>query len=408
MRQAPAHLFRLAFADLFDEWPIALAVTLAIAAVLAPLLVLSGLQSGVVGEIFDRLRAAPSMRRITLDATGARRFDDAWFVVMRSRPDVAFVLPSTRFAAAQVDATGLESGRTLRVSLVPTGEGDPAFGSGLSQLGDISEVRLSANASEALGVATGDRIAIDVERRRDSGEVQAAGLDVTVMTVADQLAHGGKAIFVRPELLDAIEAFRDGFAAPELGSPDGPVRAERTAYPNFRLYARSIEEVAGLSDHLRSEQELSVTAQDGRIGSAIELNRNIGAVLRAIIVLGAVGLAGSLTAIMWASASRKRRTIAMLSLIGYGRFWLIGFPVVQGLAFAILGSVAGLLLAESAALWINSHFADSFGATGAACVISATAIAVGIGLVMLFSLLPSTVIGVRFNRLEPSDEIRDM
>ncbi|MDA0703184.1 MAG: ABC transporter permease, partial [Proteobacteria bacterium] len=60
-------LLRLSIADILDEWPFALAVTLAIAAVLAPLLVLNGLQAGVVGEIFERLRADPAMRRITLD-----------------------------------------------------------------------------------------------------------------------------------------------------------------------------------------------------------------------------------------------------------------------------------------------------------------------------------------------------
>lgn len=403
-----AQLGRLAFADLFDEWPIALAVMLAIAAVLAPLLVLSGLQSGVIGEIFDRLRADPAMRRITLDATGAARFDEDWFRNMRARQDVRFVMPATRFAAAQVDVSTVDGGRPVRASLVPTGEGDPVFAVGTPVPKAFDQVSISASVAEALGVAAGARIAIDVERRRADGRIEAAGVDATVVAVADPLKHGGTVIFAIPELLTAIEAFRDGFQAPLIGIKEGALPDARTAYPNFRLYARSIEDVDGLAGFLRQEHGLSVSAQENRIGSAIELDRNIGAVLRAIILLGAVGLAGSLTAIMWASASRKRRTIAMLSLIGYGRPWLIGFPMVQGLALAVAGAVTGLALAFGASLWINRFFADSFGATGEACRITPAAVLAGMALVVAFSLLPSALIGIRFNRLEPSDEIREV
>ena len=408
MNLSLSHLGRLAFADLLDEWPIAIAVTLAIAAVLAPLLVLSGLQSGVIGEIFYRLRTDPAMRRITLDATGASRFDDDWFRGMRERPDVSFVLPATRFAAAQLDVSKLDGGRPIRVSLVPTGESDPVFGAGTPFPEEVGQVGVSASVAASLGVVAGDRIAIDVERRRADGRVEAAGLDVTIVAVADPGKHRGTVVFARPELLTEIEAFRDGFRAPLLGNTEGTDTDERKVWPNFRLYARGIEDVGALALHLRKDHGLSVSAQEGRIDAAIELDRNIGAVLQAIILLGAAGLAGSLTAIMWASASRKRRTIAMLALIGYGRSWLIGFPVVQGLALAVSGSTTGLAFAFAAAFWINHYFAGSFGAAGAACTITMTAVLAGVAVVAVFSLLPSLLIGAMFNRLEPSDEIRDV
>ncbi|WP_417513561.1 FtsX-like permease family protein [Minwuia sp.] len=410
MRLRPVHLGRLALSDLLDEWPIAFAVTLAIAAVLAPLLVLSGLQSGVVGEIFDRLRADPAMRRITLDATGAKRFDADWFRMMRDREDVAFIMPSTRFAAAQVEITPADrdGARPMRVSLTPTGPGDPVFAPEGVDLDALDDVLISAAVASQGELKVGDRLFLDVERRRANGRVEAAGLDAFVRDIARPEAHGGTVVFVRPELLQAIEAFRDGFAAPELGFETGEARATRDVFPNFRLYARRIEDVAGLAAWLRTDQGLSVSAQEARIGSAIELDSNISAVLQAIIVLGVVGLAGSLAAIQWAAAARKRRTIAMLSLIGYGRSWLIGFPVFQGLLLAASGILAGIALSWGAATWINQYFAGSFGATGEACRITFAAMLSGAGVVVLFSLLPAGLIGVHFNRLEPSDEIRDM
>jgi putative ABC transport system permease protein len=407
-------LLRLSIADILDEWPFALAVTLAIAAVLAPLLVLNGLQTGVVGEIFERLRADPAMRRITLDATGARRFDGAWFEAMRERPDIAFVLPSTRFAAAQVDITPVDKpgAAPIRVSLVPTGAGDPVFGPQIGEnsddLGAMSDVKISADVAAQTRLAAGDRLFIDVERRRGDGRIEAAGIDAKVLAVAAPERHGGAVVFVRPDLLLAIEAFRDGFAAPELGNAEGEARPARDVYPNFRLYARRIEDVAGLARYLREDQDLSVSTQEARIASAVALDANIGAVLRAIVILGAIGLAGSLAAIQWAVAARKRRIVAMLNLIGYGRSWLIGFPTVQAVILALTGSAAATGLAYGAALWINRFFAASFGATGEACAIKLAAVLIGMGIVLLFSLLPAAGIGLHFARLEPSDEIREI
>ena len=403
-------LLRLSLADLLDEWPTSVAVTLAIAAVLAPLLVLNGLRTGVIGEIFERLREDPAMRRITLDATGARRFDDRWFRTIRERPDVAFILPSTRFAAAQVDIAPVDdaSVQPLRVSLASTGPGDPVFGADSPPLASSTKVKLSAAVAARTGLKLGDGLYIDVERRRANGRIEPAGIQATVTEIAPPDRHGGTVVFVRPDLLLAVEAFRDGFAAPELGFAAGPERANREAYPNFRLYAMRIEDVAGLAAFLRDEQDLSVSTQAPRIASAVELNRNIGAVLRAIMMLGVIGLAGSLAAIQWAVAARKRRAVAMLNLIGYGRGWLIGFPTLQAALLAASGSAAAVMLAIATATWINRYFAASFGTDGAACVIEVSAMLIGTAAVLLFSLVPAAIIGVGFTRLDPSDEIRDM
>ncbi len=404
-------LLRLSLADLFDEWPIGVAVVFAIAAVLAPLLVMNGLRAGVVGEIFERLREDPAMRRIGLDATGAARFDAAWFRQMAERADVAFVLPSTRFAAAQVEVTTVDDNGSmlpLRVWLIPTGPGDPVFEPDTPKLEPYTEVMVAAAVADRAGLAVGSEIFIDVERRFGDGRTEAAEVRATVVAIAPPERHGGTVMFANPELLDSIEAFRDGFAAPELGIPDGAAREERTAYPNFRLYARDIEDVVGLASHLRRYQGLSVSAQEAAIVSAIELDRNVRAVLNSIMFLGALGLGGSLFAIQWAVAARKRRVVAMLSLMGYGGRWLVGFPAVQAVVLAGASICVAGTLARGAAAWINHDFADSFGASGAACVIVPAAVLQGAAAVLLLSLAPAILIGITFTRVDPSNEIRDV
>lgn len=411
MIQAARQLLRISLSDLLDEWPVGLAVGLAIAAVLAPLLVINGLRAGVIGEIFERLRADPAMRRISLDATGATRFDAAWFRDMGNRKDVAFVLPSTRYAAAQVEispADGEEGTLPLRVWLVPTGAGDPVFETESPALDPLKEVKIAYVVAERAKLAIGKYLFIDVERRGDKGRAETAGVRARVVDIAAPARHGGTVVFAHPKLLADIEAFRDGYATPELGVSVGKPRETRTIYPSFRLYARTIEDVAELATVLRKEQGLSISTQEGPIASAIQLDQNVRAVLDAIMFLGAAGLAGSLCAIQWANALRKRRVVAMLNLIGYGERWVIGFPVLQASMLTLAGVAAATLLAFGAANWINRDFADSFGASGSACVITSETLIFGAGAVLLISLLPAIMIGVGFTRVDPSEEIRDV
>ena len=75
---------------------------------------------------------------------------------------------------------------------------------------------------------------------------------------------------------------------------------------------------------------------------------------------------------------------------------------------ALAGVAAATLLAFGAANWINRDFADSFGASGSACIITFETLIFGAGAVLLISLLPAIMIGVGFTRVDPSEEIRDV
>ena len=124
-----AQLFRLALFDLRHEWAITLCQIASVAAVL-PLLVLYGLQQGVIGTLLERMNRDPAMRAIIPDvaapiaSTASRR--------MQRRLDVDFVMPTTRAIAAQVDLLPKDGTATapVRVSWLPTAPGDPVAGDG--------------------------------------------------------------------------------------------------------------------------------------------------------------------------------------------------------------------------------------------------------------------------------------
>src|SRR3546814_3664418 len=105
--------------------------------------------------------------------------------------------------------------------------------------------------------------------------------------LAPELASGSGAYVTLPLRL-AIQAYRDGFAVPELGGVgDGPAPPV-SAHPLFRLYTRSIRDVGAVADALRREG-VQVVTREGEIESTLRLDASLRAVLGIIATAAAVG-----------------------------------------------------------------------------------------------------------------------
>ena len=126
-------VIRLALRDYIHERLLSACAVMGLAAVLAPLLVLFGVKSGIIDTLSDRLIQDPRNREIS--PVGSGRYGEDWFSTMRGRAEVAFVIPQTRSIAATMILYNQNSAnpRTLMVSLIPTAEGDPL----LAQYGRI-------------------------------------------------------------------------------------------------------------------------------------------------------------------------------------------------------------------------------------------------------------------------------
>ena len=316
------------------------------------------------------------------------------------------MLPSTRFAAGQADFS-VADGAEQRASLLPTAAGDPVFGPGSPELGGPFEAKLSADLAARLAVAPGGTVRAAVERRVAGGGLEPLVIELHIVDVAAPQGYEGRAAFVGTELLTAIEDFRDGFAAPLLGVTSGEVRGPRAAYPNLRLYARDLADVAPLASRLRDQYGLSVSSRGAEIAAALNLDANLRAVMQGLVLLGALGLAGGLAAIQWSMAARKRRTIAVLALMGFGRFWLVGLPVAEAVLLGAAGAVLTIAMAFLFGAWINAHLAASFGASGQACVLPPALLAAGTAFLLVLSVLPALWIGARYATLEPANELRE-
>ncbi|MGO8869620.1 MAG: FtsX-like permease family protein [Alphaproteobacteria bacterium] len=404
-----AQIMRLALSDLRRDGALAVCQIFALAAVLTPLLVLFGLKQGVIGQLIRDLEANPAMREIGPLVTGTNRFDAAWLAAARARADVAFVVGDARALAAEVEATpaGDPDRSPVEAVLVPTGAGDPlAPAAGGAWASGYDRVALSFGAARALGVGPGGRVELLVPRTR-AGVDEAQRLVATVSAVLppERMTETRRAILASEELVFDVQLYRDGYAVPALGwsgkvPPEGPRRYER-----FRLYARTIDDVGPITEWL-SGQGIEPVSRLEDIAPIRALDRNLSIILAVIIAFAAAGFVVALAATQWSSVERKRRELALLAVIGYGRPWLMALPLVQAFVLALLGSLAALALFLGAAAVINLRF-PLVGAVSDACRLSAAEAGLFAGATCVMAVVAAMLAALRVTRIELAATIRD-
>ena len=109
----------------------------------------------------------------------------------------------------------------------------------------------------------------------------------------------------------AAEAFRDGRAVAALGWSGDPPLAEERVFPSFRLYARTIYDVAGLASVL-TEAGQRVKTSAAEIETVRSIDRNLALLFWVIAAAGMAGYSLSLGASLWANTDRKRRELSVL------------------------------------------------------------------------------------------------
>ena len=144
-----ATLLRLAILDLRHEWILTLCMILALAAVIAPLLLLMGLKYGTIATLRDRLVEDPVNREIKPLQT--RDYPYEWFDEFGERDDIVFFIPTILRGASIVNAINPKTNVAERLDLVPTADGDPLILENGGRIPGPSEAVLSMAAAQELG-----------------------------------------------------------------------------------------------------------------------------------------------------------------------------------------------------------------------------------------------------------------
>lgn len=399
-------VIRLSLKDYFHERLLSACAVLGLAAVLAPLLLLFGVKSGIINTMADRLIEDPRNREVT--PIGSGRYAEDWFSVAAKRPGVAFVIPQTRSIAASMVLYNGEGKKphSVVVDLVPTGEGDPL----LEKWGRIpkneTSVVLSNTAARKLNVAAGQEV-IGRVGRAVAGIKEQVTIRLKVAAVLPIEAFPREAAFVRLGLLEATEDYRDGrgseaFGWPGQARPPGP-----REYPSFRLYARSIYDVATLRD-MFFEQGLEVYAKVEEIEVVQSLDRSFTLIFRLIAIVAVFGYFASMASNVLASVNRKSRHLGVTRLIGFSTGSIVWFPIVQSLATSILGTVTAICFYLVVEVLINRLFSQYLSAGEYVCRLSLGHLTVALGFTVAMSIMASAYAAFRVAKIEPSEVIRDV
>jgi putative ABC transport system permease protein len=394
-----------AWRDVLFEWRISLCLSLAVAAVLAPLLVLFGLKSGIVDTLTTRLKTDPRNREIVWKLNNP--LEKAWIAEFARRPEIGFLVPSTRSLAATVDLMAPNDASLPDTDMLPTAPGDPLWRQGQAVPKGLGEIALSHEAARRLGIETGASVQGRVVRAY-RGQRQTLDLTLRVVAVLAEPAFSGKVVFVALPLLEALEAYRDGYSAPELGALDGAAGpAPREHYSRLRLYARTLDDVAPLADALRAAG-FDVATRSKDIELVKQIDHALSFLFRLLAGIGVTGGLLSLGASLWANVERKRRDLALLRLIGVRERILAAFPATQAVTIATAGLALSFASYAAAALLINQTFQTDLGREEFVC-----RLAFGDGLltILLTELLAviAALMGVSdVIAIDPAESLREL
>ena len=395
---------RLAFRDYSHEWHISGCFILGLAAVLAPLLVLFGLKYGLVTSMLTALAENPENRE--LKPLGSGHYTAVWFRGMRARPEVAFVSPRTRTLAATLELSSKTAPVILPAELIPSGQHDPLLKGLERRPAGLHEVVLSRSAAERLKVTKGAVIQASLSRQYQARH-ERVRLDLQIVDVASERAFARPAVFASLEVLMAAEAFRDGRAVPALGWSGDPPLAEERVFPSFRLYARTIYDVAGLASVL-TEAGQRVKTSAAEIETVRSIDRNLALLFWVIAAAGMAGYSLSLGASLWANTDRKRRELSVLRLLGFRGGGIMLYPSFHALFTAVLGWLGAVFVYLVLEQIINRMLAADLAPGQSICFLMPRHFLAALFLTLIASLLGAVLGGIRAARIEPSDGLREV
>ncbi|WP_223455349.1 MULTISPECIES: ABC transporter permease [unclassified Pseudomonas] len=394
----------LALQDLWHDRKVSLCIAASLVAVIAPLLLLFGLKHGVVSQLQDELLRDPRNLEVKMLSNG--NYDTAWIERLRLRPETGFALGQTRSLNTQADLLIGMQRFVEGAEIIATEPGDPQLN--LAPLNPVgNQVILSASAAQRLQAKAGDSVQLRALRRLE-GVNERGEMTLTVLAVLDGARFGRAAGFVAPPLLLDLERFRDGYQVSGFGVDTGKPQGNlQPLYARARVYARDIDQVAPL-EHWLNEQHIETSSRLADIDNVKAINHVLGLIFGVIAVAALIGCVASMVGAFLANIDRKRKSLAVLRLLGFKRRAVGGFVILQALALSLAGYVGGLGFYA-----VGSHLFDyllgSSRATGTfVCHITVWHGLAALLLTFLVAALVAVIGALRAINIQPAESLREL
>ena len=392
----------LAWRDYVHEYALSFCAIVAFAAALIPLMVLGGLQHGVVTTLTKRFLNNPSA--LGIQPYGTRRYVEEDIVRLGKLPHVAFIVPQTRTLAGTVIIP--RKGRpNTTADVVPTQAGDPLLMRYASVPGE-GEAVITQELARALPTSSvGSSIDLVVTRRLQ-GKDERVSCSVRIVGVIPDAADWKAHVYLPlPDLL-AMERYRDGFAVPERGweGEAEPEKRQRT-YAGFRMYVQNPEAVLTVRDALK-EQGIDAWSNAREVETIQGLKNALS--LITLLVGGATlaGMAFSLASLAVANVRRKARLIAQGYLMGLERRQILGIPLIQMAITALFAVTCSFVFYAAVAQIIHWAASPWLEAGERACELEAIHCLALYGGAFVLSLLCGICASLPLLSLQPAEVLR--
>lgn len=333
-----SELWRLACLDAIRDKRISICMIAAIVSVIAPLLLLLGLKNGVVSQMREELKSQP--QNLELRMVGSHTLTSDWFLQTAKLAQVGYVVALTRSLNATGDLRSSIRGFVANAELIPSTDGDPLLQGHPAPRG-LDQAWLSEPAARELSLSVGETFSLIIARKRDN-QTERLTVKLRVMGITKTAMFGRAALLISPELLIALEDFRDGKVEPTPGALKADYTPPaRTQYPRARIYAKSIDDVPTLVRQL-ANQGIDTTSRMADIEAVKSIDGLLRLLFNVIAWLGIIGCTASLMGAFAANIDRKRRDLALLRLMGYSRHALVGYILIQALVLTVAGMLIGM------------------------------------------------------------------
>lgn len=388
---------KLAWKDLKSEPILSLCLVLGIVAVLAPLIVIAGLRSGVLTSIRQTLLEDPHAREIVNISN--RSFTDKTLKELTARKDVEFLAPRTRTLAASLFMEKQnDPGSGRHIMLIPTAKGDPLLKNITPFIHNNQDIILSASAANHLHLKKGDEVTAYLNRVLN-GEKQQVQFALKVVGIASASITDQESAYVTLPLAIGIENYQDGLKSWSAQLKDLSVPSQ-SVYAGFRLYTHTINELPALDVYLR-QSGIDIVSKAGDVEGLLSLDYRLSLLFICVASLGGVGLCISLGAGLWANTERKRKSLALLRFNGFSALDLILFPMVQAVILALAGAVIALGAAFGAGQLINVLFSSVLPQGHSLFLLNSWIILGSLGLTLLGGVIVSLLSGNRAAKIQP-------
>ncbi len=195
-------------------------------------------------------------------------------------------------------------------------------------------------------------------------------------------------------------------AQTELVAKEISLLLGRQNYSRFRMYARSLDDVAPLAAQLEKEGVI-VKTRVADIKRVQQMDQYLSLILGLIAGAAVAGGAICLLASLYASVERKRRALAVLRLLGIHGTSLCAFPLTAGLVMTGLGMLLSLGLFHAIGYYMNM-LAQNFTLPGEVlCKLGLEQQLWAVMWALLAAMLAGLAAAMRLLKIEAAESLRD-